>query len=299
MMLYKYKAFGLCIHSNIHFKYLLESDGEADVLISYQDLSDRFPELPKESSWFSADVEEFLLQQVNVGRFLVTSGKYIHVDPDQNNASDDYKLYILGTCFGVLLMQRGIIPLHGSALLVDGKGIIIAGESGAGKSTLAAALLKNGHRIITDDIACLGYGEKDEIMIYPGYPSQNLCQDSLERILGMSDNYPKTVNNKKKLCVPVSDYYIDEAVKLSAVFELQSGNVDKVKIESLHGIQKFNSLVRNTYRINLVKEIGFTNQHFMNCSRLSEAVPVYRITRPHNKFSVSDQIELINRYLAI
>ena len=37
---------------------------------------------------------------------------------------------------GALLMQRKILPLHGSAIAIDGKAYAFVGDSGAGKSTL-------------------------------------------------------------------------------------------------------------------------------------------------------------------
>ena len=34
---------------------------------------------------------------------------------------DIIRLYILGTCMGAILMQRKILPLHGSAIAINGK----------------------------------------------------------------------------------------------------------------------------------------------------------------------------------
>ena len=71
--------------------------------------------------------------------FSIQEGKQIIVSPMGNTCEDKIRLYILGICMGALLMQRGILPLHGSAINIDGKVYAILGNSGAGKSTLAAA----------------------------------------------------------------------------------------------------------------------------------------------------------------
>ena len=53
---------------------------------------------------------------------------------------------------GAILMQRKILPLHGSAIAIDGKAYAIVGDSGAGKSTLASAFLKRGYQLLSDDV---------------------------------------------------------------------------------------------------------------------------------------------------
>ena len=49
-------------------------------------------------------------------------------------------------------MQRKVLPLHGSAIAINGKAYAIIGDSGAGKSTLALAFLNRGYRLLTDDV---------------------------------------------------------------------------------------------------------------------------------------------------
>ena len=73
--------------------------------------------------------------------FCIQEGKRIIVSPIEGSDEDEIRLYILGTCMGAILMQRKILPLHGSAVAIDGKAYAIVGDSGAGKSTLASAFL--------------------------------------------------------------------------------------------------------------------------------------------------------------
>ena len=70
-----------------------------------------------------------------------------------------FRLYILGTCMGAILMQRKILPLHGSVIAIDGKAYAIVGDSGAGKSTLASAFLKRGYQLLTDDVIAVSFSE--------------------------------------------------------------------------------------------------------------------------------------------
>src|SRR5687767_37791 len=67
--------------------------------------------------------------------------------PEQN-----LRLYLLGSAFGALLHQRGLLPLHANAVEIDGKAVAFMGASGEGKSTLAAWFHDRGFNIIADDV---------------------------------------------------------------------------------------------------------------------------------------------------
>ena len=41
--------------------------------------------------------------------------------------------------------EKDILPLHGSAVAINGKAYAFMGNSGAGKSTLASALINQGY----------------------------------------------------------------------------------------------------------------------------------------------------------
>ena len=65
---------------------------------------------------------------------------------------------VLGPGLGVLLHRRGHLVLHGSAVDVGGRAVVLVGDKGAGKSTTAAALVARGHRLLTDDLVALDAG---------------------------------------------------------------------------------------------------------------------------------------------
>ena len=76
-----------------------------------------------------------------------------------DTADDDFaRQCVLGPGLGVLLHRRGHLVLHGSAIDVGGRAVVLVGHKGAGKSTTAAALVARGHRLLTDDLVALGTG---------------------------------------------------------------------------------------------------------------------------------------------
>ena len=94
----------------------------------------------------------------DTGLFLMEQGKRIVVSPQPGADEKKVRLFILGTCMAVIMMQRGILPLHGSAVVIDGWAYAFVGHSGAGKSTLSAALASRGYPLLTDDVVALDLG---------------------------------------------------------------------------------------------------------------------------------------------
>ncbi|NEX18412.1 MAG: hypothetical protein C1943_17865 [Halochromatium sp.] len=93
---------------------------------------------------------QFLIK--DVARYRVQDGREILVDPLPDADPGDVRLWLLGTALGALLHQRGLLPLHVSALALSGGAYAFCGDSGAGKSTLAAALHRRGLALLTDDV---------------------------------------------------------------------------------------------------------------------------------------------------
>ena len=95
-----------------------------------------------------------------------------------NGANEDHvRLYILGTCMGALLLQRKILPLHGSAIAINGKAYAIVGDSGAGKSTLASAFLNKGYQLLSDDVIPVSLSNEE-------YSYRNPCISTTKAMAG-------------------------------------------------------------------------------------------------------------------
>ena len=83
--------------------------------------------------------------------------KYLRKLSADNVPDANIRLYLLGSAMGVLLHQRGLLPLHANAVEIDGKAFAFMGASGSGKSTLAAWFHDHGYRIIADDVCAVRF----------------------------------------------------------------------------------------------------------------------------------------------
>src|SRR4029077_10951164 len=89
-------------------------------------------------------------------RFAVDrTGCEVYADWAENYTLEDACTYLLGPVIAFVLRLRGVICLHASAVIVDGRAIALFGLAGAGKSTTVAACALRGFSVLSDDVAVL------------------------------------------------------------------------------------------------------------------------------------------------
>lgn len=76
---------------------------------------------------------------------------------------------IQGAVVAYLLLRRGDVVLHASAITVPTGCLAVVGRSGMGKSTLAFGLAAAGHALVTDDLLRVDIGPQG-VVAYQGLP---------------------------------------------------------------------------------------------------------------------------------
>lgn len=279
-----YSAFGLTIQSEIKLLELLCASGQpkmADVRIRQGDLVNAWKEHGAPAGNYGFNNKEFYFNVPDVAIFCVREGKEIIISPHPGANEKLIRLYLFGTCMGALLMQRWILPLHGSAIAIDGKAYAFVGDSGAGKSTTAAAFLESGYTLLSDDVLALS-GCLDPMnvpFIHPAYPQQKLWQKSMD-ILG-KDSSGSQVLYDQKYAIPVHAQFCCDPLPLGGVFELvKCEQAETVRITEYGGLESLSMLMNNTYRSFLIPYFGLTKWHFEAAVGLASKTKVYRIVRP-------------------
>lgn len=293
-----YKAFGLRLSSEIPLPELPQTGDErklADVEIEMADLSRSWVEAGMEKDNFALRDGRFWFQIPGTARFCISEGKEITVSPLAGSEIDKIRLYILGTCMGVLLLQRNILPLHGSAVLIDGKAYAIVGDSGAGKSTLAAAFVSRGYRLLSDDVIAVSSSPNHTApTVYPSYPQQKLWQESLQHFGMETKHYHPVYQEVCKYAVPVPSGFHSEPVPLAGVFELLKTDQEEIDISRLQGLERLRVLIDHTYRSMLIYRLGLEQWHFHILSGFASRIAVSRLNRPASGFTAN---QLVTRIL--
>ena len=88
-------------------------------------------------------------------RFLIEGGDTIRYEAQPGTPPDEIGLFLFGSPWAAVAVQRGLLPLHASAVSLAGAVHAFTGVSGGGKSTLAAALGRHGLPFFADDLLLL------------------------------------------------------------------------------------------------------------------------------------------------
>jgi hypothetical protein len=291
-----YKAFGLQIFSEFPLPELPLTDEPGligSVAVIRGELEERWQAIPKITPSLGMLGSEVMFEAKDTAIFSIQDGIRITVSPAAGADMDCVRLYILGSCMGVLLMQKKILPLHGSALVLDNKAYALVGRSGAGKSTLASYLMDQGHLLVSDDVIPVMVQEGQPLAV-PGYPQQKLWQQSLDYMGMNSSLYRPLFERETKFAVPVHDRFQAEPLPLAGVFELAvSEEEGPVTVQPISGMERFHTLFNHTYQKAMVDRIGIREWHFGMLASFVNRLPMYRMTRPKQGFSAPQQTSLI------
>ena len=179
---YYHEAFGLSFCSPFPLPELESGGRGRDVAIRIGRINVPHPHPSGECLFATGD--EVCFGWERAGRFLVRSGREITIDPVAEVENDDLRRFLLGPVLAMLMHQRGFLVLHGSAFAMGDAAVAVIGDSGQGKSTTVAAMVRNGHTLLGDDIVAIDL--RSEPAVVPGYPEINLWNDSAGAIDGVA-----------------------------------------------------------------------------------------------------------------
>jgi hypothetical protein len=248
-----YWAYGLQISSNIVCPELSahpQSTGDPDVIFELLPCIENFTMLPP-NGYFEVHDGCFSIVIPNVAQYLVAQGKRVSIEPLVNASLDDVRLFLLGSCMGALLYQRGIFPLHGSAVETPFGAMIFVGRQGAGKSTLAAEFNRKGYRLLSDDVCAL-VNRDGHFDVLPAVAHIRLCPDAYER-LGKIEPARFDVD---KFLVPLREGYCPHPVSLRAIHVLVDHDESEPAFVPLKGFDRVQHLLENLYRPEYLKGQG-------------------------------------------
>ncbi|KJR46648.1 Serine kinase of the HPr protein, regulates carbohydrate metabolism [Desulfosporosinus sp. I2] len=292
---YNYSAFGIQFESDIVLPELHTcTGGSADVKILFGIVPSEIHSPHEKNDYYQIAESKFLFRVDGVASYYVTNGEQVVVQLF-NRDLREVRLYLLGTVMGVLLMQRGILPIHGSTVVIEGCCIIFVGVSGAGKSTVAAALRKNGHALLADDISAVKFDKNGLPWVASGYPQQKLWQDSAS-MLGI-DTTPlqRLYNDMDKYAVPVPAGFWGHPMLLNAIYEINV-QPDNLSIIPVIGAEKVATIMNHTYRSGFLEGLGLKFEHFKKCVAMAKCIPVFRLTRPNGVPSLDQQVDILERH---
>ena len=155
--MYVYKAYNLCIHSEIPLPELIPSQGNPDVIVRFGEV-DNIPEkILAQDNCLSGNLPD-------ICKILFRAGEEIIIQPEPGIDEHKLRMSLPGSAMAVLLQQRGLLVLHASSVAINNQAVAFMGHSGWGKSTLATAFHTQGYDVLTDDVLPIKIEENQAIV---------------------------------------------------------------------------------------------------------------------------------------
>jgi hypothetical protein len=287
-----YTAHGLQIDSEVSLPGLLPGSSQhPDVRIRYGSVPTDLSDPLVKGGWFQVLPDTLLLLVNNVARFLVVKGKDILIEPYPNCQDDVLRLYLLGSAFGALLIQRGILAMHASAIKTARGAVLFVGKAGHGKSTLMAAMVQRGYAMLTDDVTAISLESPTEPVAYSSFPLLRLCADAAVRLNHSLETLALVrAWDAEKYVVPVANFCADPA-PVHAIYNLKVHAAPTITIEPVNAKERFSIVAVNTYRYTFLDGLGQRETHFRATTQLAKAAEIFSLTRPASPYLLDELVD--------
>jgi hypothetical protein len=270
----QWNLFGLTIRSELPLPFEQAQEPTA----SPPQVEVRFAPLAPQSRPTASGADVIQLEIADVGRFRISGGREIIIDPVAGASERNLRVYLLGSAFGVLLHQRGLLPLHGNSILIGSHAVAFLGRSGAGKSTLATWFLDRDYRVLADDLSAIDLSDERRPLVMPGVPRLRLWKDALERSGRSSGDFDRSFDGEDKFDVPAPSGAAPAPLAACYILD-EAPDGGPTRIERLQGMEAVAELFAHTYRGRFVRQLGSNRRHMQHCIAAAGAVPVYRVAR--------------------
>ena len=284
--IYKYNAFDLNISSELELPEFRPSivSRDDDIFIRFGKINIPIVEPPADEYRSVQKVDDgVFIYWRDIGSVLIRDGSEIFIDPLPDSSMRLVRLLIMGVALGVLMHQRSVYTLHGSAVSIDGMAITFIGWKGMGKSTTAAYLNEHGHPLVSDDVVAIEFQENGDLpIVNPAYPQLKLWPEAAEASLGEKAHRLETLHpDSVRLAHLVDQRFRRDPLPLACIYVLDylpEGHNETI-VEQIEPREAIIELIRHSYALRFLGEHGTNGVHLSQCTRLIREVPIRRLRR--------------------
>lgn len=296
---HRYRAFGLLIASELALPELAsmrdDSGAAPDVTIRLEAPGD-----PAGVAWpprLRPDARGATLAVAGAARYRIEDGCRIGIAPYPAAPERDVRLYLLGSAFGVLCHQRGVLPLHGNAVIVDGRAMAFCGHSGIGKSTLAAHFAARGYALLCDDVCVVSFDAAGRPLAWPGLPRLKLWRDAAENFGHDPGTLERAIQDKDKYHVPNAAVTAPGPFPLARVY-LLSDATESIAISPVAGVSSIQAIMAQTYRKVYLRPMGLVGANIEQATRIAQHAQVFAAPRRRGFDCFADEAARLERHMA-
>jgi len=245
-----------------------------------------------------ATPSQYFLRISGIARYLVTHGAEIVVEPEPAALALDVRAYLLGSIFAVLCQQRGLLPLHASAVSHRGGVVAFIGRSGQGKSSLAAHLAQRGLPVVSDDICLIDPTRGNQAIVIPTAPWLKLWRNSLENLGRHTEGLERVFSEDDKYRLPLADAHAPEPIHTLMFLEGDAtSSAPALQIEAVSPVETVPLLMNLIHQAYLLEATGQLQESFLRCSRVSSQARAYRLIRPWGLSHLESTVDAVQTFL--
>lgn len=229
----------------------------------------------------------------NIATYLVDpAGRHVTVRPFVDQAAPEIRVFLMGTVFALLCLRRGLLPLQASCVRVGNAAIALAGPPAVGKSTLAAAFVRRGCCLLSDDVTVVDFAAPGGPLVLPTFPRLKLWHDAMAGMEWPTEGLQRTRAGLQRYLVPVDNAFCATPLPLSSVWHIDP------ELDHLHcSIRRFDVpeaaayTARHVYRNQLAIRLGLSHRLFPATLRIA-SIPGghWLLPRSHNLAGTEEDI---------
>ncbi|MDP1820860.1 MAG: sulfotransferase domain-containing protein [Acidimicrobiales bacterium] len=241
--------------------------------------------------WIQVTPTAALLRFRGGAGLLVEDGTDVTVDAGTGQA-DQVGWMVQGWAVTLAMLQRGLLSLHASTVVVGGHVLAIAGDRGAGKSTTSMALRTRGHRLLCDDVTVVEFRDGGA-WTTPFWRNVHLLEDAAAAVGVDFALLPALGSGRVKSAFRAEDP-ADVPQRLERIVVLAPGDSDEaVRVEHPAGAARLATLVAHTSRDGVAPVVLGQERYFAQVAHLADVVPITVVHRPRSGWSLDAVLDAI------
>ena len=279
-LLYRYSFGPFALTSELEMAELREVQGTGRIAVRIE-LGPVAAEIPGTRAYdtvCSVGPRDYLLSIPDVARFHASDGSRVRVELAPGAARADVAAFLLGSVFGALCHQNGLLPLHASSVVWHAGVVAFLGNSGTGKSTLAACLQASGYRIFSDDI-CLLKESAGEMRAVPLAGWLKLWRQSLEHLAMRAEIGARVFAKEDKFRIAL-DGAQREPLPLQSLVFLARAEDGVARLLPLRAAEAVARMMEQVYLAYVPALNGEERRLFAQCGRALGQARAYRLELP-------------------
>lgn len=223
------------------------------------------------------------------------------------------ELFLLGLVLAYWLELHGRLALHGSGVVSDEGGVAFLGAKGSGKSSLAAASMRTGSPMISDDLLAVTFDSRRFVgpdgsaverapVLSPAYPQMRMWPDVARHFVADPADLPPVEPGGRKRRVSLPEHWDvpfgDAPVSLERIYlpeRSEPGELAEIRIEPVPPSEAVIELVRESFLVKILQAAGLQGPRLERLGRLVRTVPVRRLLYPSGLDRLPPVVEAIRR----